>query len=92
MTAVDARSLLQTLREHEPDWAVRWLIDHADPELWAPRQFVIVDELTKGSPTLATIWRTIYRLWLFYRPINRATTTSTATAGSMTLTRPSSKR
>lgn len=69
----DAQTLLQTLREHEPDWAVSWLIEHADPELWAPRQFIIVDELTKGSPSLAATWRAIYRLWLAYKPLNKRT-------------------
>lgn len=67
----DAQALLHALQADEPDWAIAWLIEHADPELWAPRQFVIVDELCKGSPSLAATWRAIYRLWLFYRPINR---------------------
>lgn len=67
----DVQALLHALQADEPDWAIAWLIEHADPELWAPRQFVIVDELCKGSPSLAATWRAIYRLWLFYRPINR---------------------
>jgi hypothetical protein len=70
MTA-DAHELLRSLQEHEADWTIAWLIAHADPELWAPRQFIIVDELTKGSPTLAATWRAIYRLWIFYRPLGR---------------------
>jgi len=68
---VDAQTLLRTLQENEPDWAVSWLIEHADPELWAPRQFLIVDELTRGSPSLAATWRAIYRLWLAYKPVNK---------------------
>ena len=67
----DAHDLLRSLQEHEPDWAISWLIEHADPELWAPRQFIIVDELCKGSPSLAATWRAIYRLTLFYKPIGR---------------------
>ena len=58
-------------QEREADWTIAWLIEHADPELWAPRQFIIVDELTRGSPALAATWRAIYRLWIFYRPIGR---------------------
>ncbi len=67
----DAHDLLDALKEHESDWTIAWLIAHADPELWAPRQFIIVDELTKGSPTLAATWRAIYRLCIFYRPSGR---------------------
>jgi len=67
----DAHDLLDAVQEHESDWTIAWLIAHADPELWAPRQFIIVDELTKGSPTLAATWRAIYRLWVFYRPSGR---------------------
>jgi hypothetical protein len=67
----DPLTLVQTLDACEPDWAVAWLISHADSELWAPRQYIIVDELTRGSPTLAATWRAIYRLWLLHRPTGR---------------------
>jgi len=67
----NAHDLLDAIQEHESDWTISWLIAHADPELWAPRQFIIVDELTKGSPSLAATWRAIYRLWIFYRPSGR---------------------
>jgi hypothetical protein len=63
--------LIRALEKHESDWTIAWLIEHADQELWAPRQFIIVDELTKGSPTLAAAWRAIYRLWIFYKPSGR---------------------
>ena len=52
----------------EPDWVLAWLVAHVDPDLWTPREPIIVREVTRGSPTLAALWRTIFWLWTFYKP------------------------
>jgi hypothetical protein len=64
----DPDAFLAALQQHDGDWRVRWLMNNADGELWAPRQFLIVTELLKGSPRLMTIWQAVYRLWVLYRP------------------------
>lgn len=70
----DTEQILAAIAEHDPDvldWAVTWIAENVDSELWAPRQYIIVDELTRGSPRLAAIWRAIYRLSLLYGPRKR---------------------
>lgn len=50
---------------------IGWLIQYADPELWAPRHYLIVDEKCKGDHHLIATWFAIYRLLIFYKPIGK---------------------
>ncbi|WP_322489382.1 hypothetical protein [Chloroflexus sp.] len=53
------------------DPTIGWLIQNADPELWAPRHYLIVDEKCKGDHHLIATWFAIYRLLIFYKPIGK---------------------
>lgn len=53
------------------DQTIGWLIQNADPELWAPRHYLIVDEKCKGDHHMIATWFAIYRLLIFYKPIGK---------------------
>jgi hypothetical protein len=53
------------------DPTIGWLIQNADPELWAPRHYLIVDEKCRGDHHMIATWFAIYRLLIFYKPIGK---------------------